>query len=392
MAWSEARTAARECGRAVGPVPGVRVAVADAAGAALDAELAALAAVPPFDAAAMDGFAVAGPGPWTLSGRLLAGAAPAPSPLAPGQAVEIATGARVPPGTAAVLPYEDAEHGSEKVHGEIAAGRHIRRAGQDVARGASVLPAGSVVTPAVLGLAASLGHDTIAVRRPRVAVLVTGDEIAASGVPGGGRVRDAIGPMLPGLAAWAGAAADPVVRLGDDRAALVAGLQAALDGAGADVVAVCGSSSRGPADHLRAALAEIGAAVLVDGVACRPGHPQMLARARRPGADDAVVVGLPGNPYAAVGAALTLLVPALCALAGRPEPGPPGPERLPVAGEVPVHPDDTRLVAVSVRRGRAVPVGHDRPGALLGAALADGVAVIPPGWTGPDAELLRLPG
>ncbi|WP_344982177.1 molybdopterin-binding protein, partial [Streptosporangium fragile] len=153
----------------------------------------------------------------------------------------------------------------------------------------------------------------------------------------------------------------------------------------AQVVVVCGASSKGPADHLRAVLARLGARVLVDGVAVRPGHPQLLARL--PGGR--LVVGLPGNPYAALVAALTLLAPAVRALAGEPEPPR---ERSALAGPVRAHPSDTRVVAVR-RSGRgAVPVGHDRPGSLRGAALADALAVVPPGWRGEPVELVPLPG
>ncbi|MFD0777032.1 molybdopterin-binding protein, partial [Streptomonospora algeriensis] len=180
-----------------------------------------------------------------------------------------------------VLPYEQAtvsSAGGGRVLGEIAVGKHVRRAGEDTFAGDTVVPAGTTVTPAVIGLAASLGHDTLLVRRPRVAVLVTGDEIAVSGRPGSGRVRDAIGPMLPGIAASAGAepAGEPQF-LPDALEPMAAALRAAQHD-GTDVVVVCGASSKGPADHLRAALAEVGATVVVDGVACRPGHPQLLAR------------------------------------------------------------------------------------------------------------------
>ncbi|GGO64310.1 molybdopterin-binding protein [Nonomuraea cavernae] len=151
-----------------------------------------------------------------------------------------------------------------------------------------------------------------------------------------------------------------------------------------EVVVVCGASSRGPADHLRAVLADLGAETLVDGVAVRPGHPQLLARL--PGGP--LVAGLPGNPYAALGAALTLLVPVLDRLTGTER----GRESAALAGPVRAHQHDTRLVAVRRTGGGAVPVGHDRPGSLWGAALADALAVVPPGWDGERVELLDLPG
>ncbi|WP_394328519.1 molybdopterin molybdotransferase MoeA [Nocardiopsis flavescens] len=378
--WSSARDRARAAGgRAAVAVRAVPL--ARAAGAVLGADVRALTGVPAFDAAAMDGFAVAGAGPWELVGTSLAGAPAAGAGLAPGQAVEIATGARVPKGTEAVLPYERAERRQGRVAGPAEAGRHVRWTGEETAPGETVLTRGTVVGPAALGLAASLGHETLPVLAPRVAVLVTGAEVTTSGLSGEGFVRDAIGPMLPALVEWAGGRVDRLDHQGDDRAALAEAIAAA----DADLLVVCGSSSKGPADHLRAVLADLGAEVLVDGVACRPGHPQLLAR--RAGT---VIAGLPGNPGAALVAALTLVVPLLCAMTGRPDPSWwPGP--VPVAGEVAAHPRDTRLVAVRVQDGTAVPVGHDRPASLRGAALADAYAVVPPGWRGGGAELLRLP-
>ena len=378
--WSAARERARVAGEDA-DVPVREVPLAQALGSVLGADLRALTGVPAFDTSAMDGFAVAGAAPWTVVGVGLAGASMAVEGLAPGEAVEIATGARVPKGTEAVLPYELAERSGDRVTGPVRVRRHVRWAGEETAPGERVLTRGRVVGPAALGLAASLGHETLPVLSPRVKVLVTGAEVTTSGLSGEGFVRDAIGPMLPGLVAWAGGRAEQAVHLDDGRDVLAAAIAAA----DTEVLAVCGSSSKGPADHLRPVLDDLDAEVLVDGVACRPGHPQLLARRGR-----TLIVGLPGNPGAALAAVLTLVVPLLCAMARRPDPTA-VPAPVPVTGEVAAHPHDTRLVAVRVQDGRAVPVGHDRPASLRGAALADAYAVIPPRWRGGEADLLRLP-
>ncbi|RCV49505.1 molybdopterin molybdenumtransferase MoeA [Marinitenerispora sediminis] len=397
MPWERARAAARRLGERSRPGAAAREPLAGALGATLAEDLVALVGIPSYDAAAMDGYAVAGAGPWTVVGRALAGGGPSVG-LRPGQAVEIATGAVVPEGALAVLPYESARRSGRTVAGEVQPERHVRRRGEDTAAGTAVLPSGTVVTPTVLGLAASLGYDTLTVRRPRIAALVTGDEIALAGVPAPGAVRDAIGPMLPGLAAWAGARLDRVDRLADGAADLASALHDAARRPAGSVLVVCGASSRGPADHLRAVLDEAAATVLVDGVACRPGHPQLLAHTGPPDRPETLVVGLPGNPHAALAAGLTLLVPLLAALGGRPDPASGGagaPPRLPVRGDVRPHGADTRLVPVRIdadgEAACARPVGHDRPGTLRGAAGADALAVLPPGWSGPDAELLWLP-
>ncbi|MBR8742588.1 molybdopterin molybdotransferase MoeA [Nocardiopsis sp. MG754419] len=379
--WARARVLARELGESRG-CPAGDLPLGEALGGRLAADLTALVGAPAFDAAAMDGYAVAGPGPWRRVGTQLAGAPVAGLSLAAGEAVEIATGARVPKGTEAVLPYEHTEIADGRVLGEALPGRHVRWSGEETAPGETVLVEGAEVTPAVLGLAASLGHDTLPVRAPRVEALITGDEIAANGLPGEGVVRDAIGPLLPGVVAWAGGRLLRTRHLGDG----FADLREALSDGGADVVLVCGSSSKGPADHLRAVLAELGADVVVDGVDCRPGHPQLLAHT-----DDTVFVGLPGNPNAALVASLTLLVPLLAGMVGRPE-ATLGWGRAPLVGEVRGRSGQTRLMAVRRVDGNAEPVGHDRPGSLRGAALAEAYAVIPPEGPGADVELLRLPG
>ncbi|WP_434094190.1 molybdopterin molybdotransferase MoeA [Nonomuraea wenchangensis] len=377
MSWEAARRVAAGSVQPLGAVP---VPPADALGCRLAGPLRALVAVPGVDVSAMDGYAVAGDGPWRLVGRVLAGGEAHPGPLALGEAVEIATGAPVPAGAEAVVPYERAVAGAGSVDGVAEAGRHIRRRGEDIPEGAVVLEAGAVVTPVALGLAAALGHDDLLVRpRPGVLVLITGDEVVHKGRPGAGRVRDAIGPFLPGLVEWAGGRVTDTVHLPDGPSAL----QAALTRGGADVVVVCGASSKGPADHLRGVLAALGADVLVDGVAVRPGHPQALARLPH----GPLVAGLPGNPFAALGAALTLLVPALRGLTGTPATR----ETGTLAGDVRPHPRDTRLVPVRRTPEGAAPVGHDRPGSLWGAALADALAVVPPGWDGERVELIELP-
>ncbi|MFC5823707.1 molybdopterin molybdotransferase MoeA [Nonomuraea insulae] len=405
--------------------------LSEALGCRLAGSLTALVAVPGVDVSAMDGYAVAGRGPWRVVAQVLAGGEPYRKALEPGEAIEIATGAPVPVGAEAVMPWERASavaggsaapgSGVAWVDGVAEAGRHIRRRGEDIAEGAAVLGADAVVTPVALGLAAALGHDTLLVRPwPRVAVLVTGDEVVDEGLPAPGRVRDAIGPFLPGLVEWAGGRVTDRTRLPDGPDALRAALggpwpehgRASREGAhwpergrasqegrrlpergyasreggraaGADVVVVCGASSKGPADHLRAVLHDLGADVLIDGVAVRPGHPQLLARLP----DGRLLVGLPGNPFAALAAALTLLAPILRELTGTPAVK----ETSALAGTVRAHARDTRLVPVRRSERGAAPVGHDRPGSLWGAALADALAVVPPGWGGERVELIELP-
>ncbi|MEV7433485.1 molybdopterin molybdotransferase MoeA [Streptomyces griseoviridis] len=386
--WPEARARAARAARAgAGRGSGlVSVPLADALGLTLAAPLAALTDLPSFDTSAMDGWAVAGPGPWDVRDEgLLAGHAEPPR-LTDGEAVRIATGARIPQDTTAVLR---AEHGRGDDKGRLFAardlqhGQDIRPRGQECRSGDHLLPPGSLVTPAVLGLAAAAGYDTLTVvPRPRVDVLVLGDELLTSGLPHDGLIRDALGPLLPPWLRALGADVVAVRRLGDDAKALLK----AVKGSRADVIVTTGGTAAGPVDHVHPTLERVGAELLVDSVKVRPGHPMLLARVT----ENQHLVGLPGNPLAAVSGLLTLAEPLLRALAARP-----APEPYTVALQEPAHghPHDTRLVPVLLRGDSAVPLHYTGPAMLRGIAAADGLVVVPPGGAraGQELELLDLP-
>ncbi|MGX1725159.1 molybdopterin-binding protein [Streptomyces diastaticus] len=430
--WPEAVRVAGRAGQAVrertsGVRPALELPLAEALGLVLARPLAALTDLPPFDTSAMDGWAVAGPGPWRVREEgVLAGQSGAA--LADGEAVPIATGARVPRDVTAVIR---SEHGRLDAHGglqpqrEVVHGQDIRPRAQECRTGDTLLPAGSAVTPAVLGLAAAAGYDTLAVHaRPTVDLFVLGDELLTSGLPQDGLIRDALGPMLPHWLRETGAEVRTVERLGDRPDALARALAASE----ADLVVTTGGTAAGPVDFVHPTLARLGAELLVDGVAVRPGHPMLLARTA-PGQH---LVGLPGNPLAAVCGLLTLAVPLLRGLAGAPlrerpaagrTPGgsarpdvyetrrvqlstgplattaPPGPEATTLAptavldAPVPGHPSDTRLVPVRVDAGRARPLSFSGPAMLRGVAAADALVVVEPGGAhaGDQAELLALP-
>ncbi|WP_344402284.1 molybdopterin molybdotransferase MoeA [Dactylosporangium fulvum] len=359
-----------------------QVPAAGAVGQVLARPVRAAVALPGTDVAAMDGYAVAGTAPWRLVGKVFAGGTPWSAPLAPGTAVEIATGAPVPADARAVVPYECCRRDGDLVMGPAGPRTHIRTAGEDVRPGDELVPAGRVVTAAVLGAAAQAGADVLTVyRRPRVCVVVTGDEVVSAGTPLPGQVRDALGPAVTALVCDAGGTVVEHRYLPDTGEAL----RVALHGAsGADVVAVTGSSSVGAADHLHRVLDGIDARWYVDGVRCRPGHPQVLAQT----GDGRWVVGLPGNPFAGLVAAVTLLRPLVAALAGRP---PAVRHRLPVAGDASPYPHGVRRVAVRVGDGHATVVPGARPASLRAAAQADALVVIEPDWTaGALAELVDL--
>ncbi|MEU2303472.1 molybdopterin molybdotransferase MoeA [Streptomyces misionensis] len=387
--WPEAREIAARAARtarSAGARRPVSVPLGDSLGLVLATPLDALGDLPSFDTSAMDGWAVAGPGPWTVREEgVLAGHAQ-PAPLTDGEAVPIATGARVPADTTAVLRTE---HGRTDTQGrlhatrDLAHGQDIRPRGQECRSGDQLLPVGTLITPAVLGLAAAAGYDTVTVvPRPRVEVLVLGDELLTKGLPREGLIRDALGPMLPPWLRALGAEVVAVRRVRDDARAL----RKAITASPADLVVTTGGTAAGPVDHVHPTLERIGAELLVDGVAVRPGHPMLLARIQ----DGRHLVGLPGNPLAAVSGLLTLAEPLLRTLAAHPAPEP---YALPLTEAVQGHPYDTRLVPVVLRGDRAVPLHYNGPAMLRGVAAADALAVVPPGGARPgeEAELLDLP-
>ncbi|MFF7338992.1 molybdopterin molybdotransferase MoeA [Streptomyces sp. NPDC008163] len=398
ISWQAARAVAARAGQR-GAVRTEWLGLGAALGRVLGEALTALTDLPSFDTSAMDGWAVAGPGPWRIQdgGGILAGHG-VPAPPADGEAVRIATGARIPAEVTAVIRSEHAQADEAKgmlyAQRSVSQGQDIRPRGQECRSGEILLPPGTVVTPAVLGLAAAAGYDELPVRaRPRIDVLVLGDELLTAGLPHDGLIRDALGPMIGPWVHALGAEVTPPQRLGDDAEAL----WKALTDSGADLIVTTGGTAAGPVDHVHRVLGRIGAELLVDGVAVRPGHPMLLARLP---SDGPWLVGLPGNPLAAVSGLLTLAGPLLGGLAGR---TPDDPYLAAVRDDVHGHPHDTRLVPVVHRAAgepgtaggaeHVVPLHYNGPAMLRGIAAADGLAVVEPGGvrSGTEVEILDLP-
>ncbi|MFF2823513.1 molybdopterin molybdotransferase MoeA [Arthrobacter koreensis] len=402
--WKEARTAAHAAAR---PLPFETVPLAEALGQTLASDAVALQQVPHYASSAMDGWAVAGPEPWTIvvpepepepwqihkeSGR---------RPLQAGEAVSILTGGLVPAGAEAVLRTEngDLTPGDTAVlrraatarEDEPRLGEHIRPAGEEAAAGETTIPAGTVLNPAHIALAAVCGHDTLPVlRAPRVSMLFTGDEVIESGLPDSGQVRDTFGPQLPQLVEMLGGRVDVVQRLPDRLDDVIAALSTdavdehSLAMSSGDVLLTTGGTGISDADHLRRALEAVDAELLIDGIAMRPGHPTLLARLQ----DGRFVVALPGNPLAAMMAVFTVLEPLLQGLRGAPA----GKDYHVLAGvDVAPLPGRTRLVPCRIQDGRAFPSQYFRSGMLRGLAEADAVMVLPEEGCTADQAVSALP-
>jgi molybdopterin molybdotransferase len=324
---SVADALARVLGAVAVPLPAENVPLSACLGRTLADDVRALRTQPPFDVSAMDGYAVraidaAAGARLTVIGTSAAGRG-FHGAVGAGEAVRIFTGARVPPGSDAVLIQEHAlkvEDGASIVVQEaVAPRRHIRAAGIDFSEGAFGLPAGRRITPRDLGLAAGMGHATLPVRRaPRVAILSTGDELVQPGA--------AVGPdqivasnhlVLAALVQTAGGTPHDLGLVRDRLDDLGDAIERAL-ALPADVFVTLGGASVGDHDLVKPALAQHGMTPDFWQIAMRPGKPHMFGKL---GATH--VLGLPGNPVSSMVCGLLFLLPLLRALAGDPTPDAP---------------------------------------------------------------------
>ncbi|MGN6466146.1 MAG: molybdopterin molybdotransferase MoeA [Rhizobiaceae bacterium] len=305
-----------------GPLEAERVPIAEADGRVLAGPLAALRTQPPFDASAMDGYAVRSGDVAALPARLtVIGAAPAGKRYAgavgKGEAVRIFTGAPVPEGADAILLQEDAHVlGGNAIEAmeSVTPGRHVRRAGLDFSQGEALLPAGRLLDAAALSLAAAANHAQLpVVRRPLVAIIATGDELLPPGSkPGPDQIIASNGYGVAAIARDAGATVLDLGIVADDRDLIAAVLHHAID-ARADILITLGGASVGDHDLVREVLTREGMTLDFWKIAMRPGKPLMFGRI---GAMRAL--GLPGNPVSSLVGAHLFLKPLLARRGGRP--------------------------------------------------------------------------
>jgi molybdopterin molybdotransferase len=361
-------------GTRAAPLAGEPVALEDAAGRVLAEAVVSPVDVPAFDRAAMDGYAVRASDTLPHTPLTVIGAALPARPFAgvaePGQAVRITTGAPIPAGADAVLMAESAplgEDGRVLPRAALAPGRHVVRAGEDVAKGREVLACGRRLRPQDVGLLASIGVGTVlARRRPRVALLVTGNELLPPGsVPAGFRIVDSNSPMLAALVARDGGECLPVRYLPDDYALV----RDAIRDADADVVLVTGGTSVGTEDHAPRAVAELGE-LAFHGVALKPGGP--FGVGFLPGR---FVPLLPGNPLSCFCAYDLFAGRVVRRLGGRSWELPYRPVTVPLGAKFASAAGRVDYVRVKVEAGKAVPVAGGASN-LSGAVVADGFVLV----------------
>ena len=352
------------------------VPLGDSHGRVLAEDVESAVDVPPFDGSAMDGYAViAGPeAELTVVGESRAGH-PAPERVEPGTAIRISTGAAMPAGATAVVPLERSRPAGERVQVEASSpGDNVRRAGEDVRTGSVVLARGSLLGPAELGVAASVGRGSLrCARRPRVAVLVTGDELSEPGRPlRPGGIYSSNGWALAAQAERAGAHLVARETVPDSAEETRAALSRALEAA--DVTIVSGGVSVGPHDHVKPALRELGVEERFWGVSLRPGKPTWFGER-----DGRLAFGLPGNPVSAMVTFHLFVRAALAALQGADPTAP----RAHATLEEPLPRHPTREQAVRVRletsddgwRARLTgPQGSHMLTSMLGAAALARIA------------------
>src|SRR5262245_2602364 len=358
------------------------VTVQRAAGRVLAEDVVAACAVPGFDRAAMDGYALRGsetfgagsynPLEFEIVGEALP-ARPFAGAVAAGQAVRIMTGAPLPEGADAVLQAEAAEEvpGAPRlrVREPVPPGRHVGRRGEDIQSGQTVLTAGRVLRPQDLGVLASIGASPIRiVRQPTVANLITGDELLPCGAkPEGFRIVDSNSVMLAALVRRDGGVAAEPAMLADRYDAV----RAAIDGASADVTLVSGGSSVGKEDHAPRTVAELGE-LPIHGVALRPASPTGLGFVRgRP------IFLLPGNPVSCLCAYDLFAGLAIRRLSGRDADLPYRRAVLRLARKIASMVGRMDYVRVQVVDGRVEPLAISGASILSSTTRADGFVLVP---------------
>lgn len=286
------------------------VPLAQATGRVLAEAVTARRDQPPYDASAMDGWAVRQSDlgreeALAIQGESAAGR-PFEAALAPGSAVRVFTGAAVPEGADRVVIQEEAERQGDHVRlSPVGETRHVRPRGGDFRAGQVLLPAGFRLDPWRIALAASSGRGELQVApRPRIALLSTGEEIVeAGGEAGDHQIFESNSPALAARAAAWGADVIQLKPARDDEATIAM----AVEGAGADLIVTIGGASVGDHDLVKPALRRLGLELAVESVAVRPGKPTWFGRL----ADGRHVLGLPGNPASALVCAELFLRPLL---------------------------------------------------------------------------------
>jgi molybdopterin molybdotransferase len=390
VTWQQARELAHGAAK-ISEV--IEVSLAQAGGKVLAKDLCALGDMPPFAASRIDGWAVSGPGPWQRVGNALAGHEFV-TKLNSGECVHTATGAVMPEGATASLKDEESRFESGYVYAiDGAAGlldeegalpyfHDVRPSGYEAKSGEVLIPSGTKLTPAIIGVAAGAGHDVLPVfKKIIVDVLIFGDELLLTGPSRDGKVRDSLGPQLPYWIEEIGAELNLVTHVADTLADHVA----AISNSKADLVITTGGTASGPVDHLHNAIVDVGGEFIIDAVLVRPGYHQLMAHI-----GNQILIGLPGNPQSAVIGLLTLAVPLISGANAQPLPNL---EVRTINADMNGPSRESRLVLCTEESGSIKPIEYLDSSMLRGFVCATGYAVLPAGGakSGEQVQWIALP-
>ena len=359
---------------------GEPVALLDCVGRVLAEDVTAEVDVPGFPRSAMDGYAIRGEESFGASdydairldvvGISLPGN-PFESILQAGQAVRIMTGAPIPDGADAVVKAEVCEEqdGVVSISEAVAPRKNVGAIGEDIAKGDAVLAAGRRLRPQDAGLLSSIGRAEVScVRRPRVRLVVTGDELLPAGsVPAGSQIVDSNSVVLRGLIARDGGASLPFEILPD----VPEKIREAMASEDADVVLVSGGTSVGQEDHAPRLLSELGE-LTYHGISMRPSSPTGIGRI-----GDRFVFLLPGNPVSCLAAYEFFAGPTIRALGGRAREWPHRRVTLPLARKIVSEVGRTDYVRVAIEDGQATPLATAGASILSSTVRAAGAVVVP---------------
>lgn len=374
--WDQARLKAHSMGLR-GEVETLDI--AESVGRCLAADVLSLIPQPPYETSAMDGYGVCGNGPWKIVASIRAGVL-FNGTLADGEAIALATGAVIPAGCSSVIRWENATVENEILNGVAVVGKDIRPAGEEAKLGDLLIAAGRKLTPGEVGLLAASGYEIVEVfKKPRVGILILGDEIQRSGLPHDGNIRDSLGPQLPGWIEALGCEVSSIYFVEDELEPLVSAIDQLQ--ASVEIIITTGSTANGPRDFLHQALGKLNGVIEIDEVAVRPGHPQLLATLR-----GTYIFGLPGNPQSAVASLMTIGRSLIDAIFGRPL------EELPevvLVGDYSAQPGFTRMIIGQLQLNLFTPSQYLGSAMLRGFSGANGFAII----TNPPTSIrwLELP-
>jgi molybdopterin molybdotransferase len=330
--------------------------------------------LPPFNTSMMDGWAVRGLGPWLEIGSVRAGGNV--KKLGDNEAIGISTGSRIPKETTAIIRTEVASRIGKIIqlqpNVKLRKNKDIRFKGEEAKKGEKLLIRGTKITPSIIGLAAACGADYFqAYRKPKIDLVIMGDELIESGIPFKSKVRDSLSLQLTYWMLSLNVEITHTYRIRDN----LSKLKNIIANSESDIIVTTGGTAGGTKDFIQLALSQLNAKKIIQGVAVRPGKPMILAKLKQSG----YLVALPGNPFAALVSFLTLVEPLILKMQGR---------ILPeltkkfLSTKLTAPSNEHRIYPIFLEDSSAKPSKFWQSSMLRGVANSNGICIVPPGGLG----------